>query len=81
MIRFNFRINSGAQIKIASNEGDGSDRLVTITGTPEAVGMAQYLINSRYPGHMTCTHGVSVPVLYRIHSEVNSFLSIGMSTI
>lgn len=41
------RISSGAQIKIAGNEGDGSDRLVTITGTPEAVGMAQYLINSR----------------------------------
>ena len=42
------RVNSGAQIKIAGNEGDGLDRLVTITGTPEAVGMAQYLINSRY---------------------------------
>ena len=42
------RVSSGAQIKIAGNEGDGSDRLVTITGTPEAVGMAQYLINSRY---------------------------------
>lgn len=35
-------------IKIAGNEGDGTDRLVTITGTPESVGMAQYLINSRY---------------------------------
>ena len=35
-------------IKIAGNEGDGSDRLVTITGTPESVGLAQYLINSRY---------------------------------
>ena len=42
------RVSSGAQIKIAGNEGDGGDRLVTITGTPEAVGMAQYLINSRY---------------------------------
>lgn len=42
------RVNSGAQIKIAGNEGDGGDRLVTITGTPEAVGMAQYLINSRW---------------------------------
>ena len=41
------RVNSGAMIKIASNEGDGSDRLVTITGTPESVGIAQYLINSR----------------------------------
>ena len=41
------RVSSGAQIKIAGNEGDNQDRLVTITGTPEAVGMAQYLINSR----------------------------------
>ncbi len=43
----NSRISSGAQIKIAGNEGDSQDRLVTITGTPEAVGVAQYLINSR----------------------------------
>lgn len=41
------RMSSGAQIKIAGNEGDESDRLVTITGTPEAVGVAQYLISSR----------------------------------
>ncbi|XP_041379793.1 poly(rC)-binding protein 3-like [Gigantopelta aegis] len=38
------RVSSGAMIKIAGNEGDGTDRLVTITGTPESVGMAQYLI-------------------------------------
>jgi len=55
------RVSSGAQIKIAGNEGENQDRLVTITGTPEAVGMAQYLINSR------------------IHSEVNSFISVGMN--
>ena len=42
-----YRVSSGAMIKIAGNEGDGTDRLVTITGTPESVGMAQYLINSR----------------------------------
>lgn len=41
-------VSSGAQIKIAGNEGgDSTDRLVTITGTPEAVGVAQYLISSR----------------------------------
>ncbi|KAL5508990.1 hypothetical protein EMCRGX_G004264 [Ephydatia muelleri] len=40
------RVTSGAQIKIANSEGESTDRLVTITGTPEAVGMAQYLINS-----------------------------------
>ena len=41
------RMMSGATIKIANNEGDMIDRLVTITGTPEAVSLAQYLINSR----------------------------------
>lgn len=41
------RMMSGANIKIANNEGDMIDRLVTITGTPEAVSLAQYLINSR----------------------------------
>ena len=47
MCLYTHRVSSGAQIKIAGNEGDNQDRLVTITGTPEAVGMAQYLINSR----------------------------------
>ena len=47
MLLITCRVNSGAQIKIAGNEGDESDRLVTITGTPEAVGVAQYLISSR----------------------------------
>ncbi len=46
-----FSVNSGAQIKIAGNEGEGTDRLVTITGTPEAVGVAQYLISSRYKNY------------------------------
>ena len=47
---YSHRVSSGAQIKIASSEGESQDRLVTITGTPEAVGMAQYLINSRLVG-------------------------------
>ena len=51
-----FSVSSGAQIKIAGNEGDSPDRLVTITGTPEAVGVAQYLISSRY-------------VFYLMHTE------------
>ena len=38
---------SGAQIKISSNEGDLVDRVVTITGTPDSVAAAQYLISSR----------------------------------
>lgn len=41
------RMVSGAQIKISSNEGDLVDRTVTITGSPEAVTTAQYLISSR----------------------------------
>ena len=129
-----YRVSSGAQIKIAGNEGDNQDRLVTITGTPEAVGMAQYLINSRYTmcvcawveaggwmggelygigGYMFLYIGITLVFLYtcatsltvylfpptlslspspslslslslsphttRIHSEVNSFITIGMS--
>ncbi len=53
-----YRVNSGAMIKIAGNEGDGSDRLVTITGTPESVGLAQYLINSRLVS-ITCANILS----------------------
>nr|QZX63223.1 poly(rC)-binding protein 3/4 [Halisarca dujardinii] len=41
------RMRSRAQIKISSNEGDLVDRTVTITGDPEAVSTAQYLISSR----------------------------------
>ena len=57
------RVSSGAQIKIAGNEGENQDRLVTITGTPEAVGMAQYLINSRYD-HLGPDRQYNVPVPY-----------------
>jgi poly(rC)-binding protein 2/3/4 len=42
---------SGAMIRISNCEerGDGasSDRTITITGNPEAVALAQYLINMR----------------------------------
>ncbi|XP_014662134.1 PREDICTED: poly(rC)-binding protein 3-like isoform X4 [Priapulus caudatus] len=37
---------SGAAIKIANQEDGSTDRAVTITGAPEAVSMAQYLINA-----------------------------------
>uniref|UniRef100_T1ISR9 K Homology domain-containing protein n=1 Tax=Strigamia maritima TaxID=126957 RepID=T1ISR9_STRMM len=38
---------SGATIKISNSEEGSKDRSVTITGTPEAISMAQYLINTR----------------------------------
>ena len=42
------RMMSGAQIKISNNEGELVDRMVSITGTPDSVTLAQYLISSRY---------------------------------
>ncbi|KAL5009868.1 hypothetical protein ScPMuIL_012173 [Solemya velum] len=38
---------SGANIKISNAEEGSPDRKVTITGTPETIGLAQYLINTR----------------------------------
>lgn len=41
---------SGAMIRISNceeREGGATDRTITITGNPEAVGLAQYLINMR----------------------------------
>ncbi|GAB6031896.1 Poly(rC)-binding protein 3 [Chamberlinius hualienensis] len=37
---------SGATIKISNSEEGSKDRAVTITGVPEAISMAQYLINT-----------------------------------
>ena len=39
---------SGATIKIANAEEGSSDRKVTITGSPETINAAQYLINARW---------------------------------
>lgn len=39
---------SGATIKISNSEEGSKDRAVTITGVPEAISMAQYLINTRW---------------------------------
>lgn len=38
---------SGAQIKISNCEDGNSDRKVTITGVPETITLAAYLINTR----------------------------------
>ena len=43
----NNRLMSGAQIKISNNEGDLVERTVTMTGSPGAVSIAQYLIGAR----------------------------------
>ena len=43
----NSRLVSGAQIKISNNEGDLVERTVTMTGSPGAVSIAQYLIGAR----------------------------------
>ncbi|XP_070536344.1 poly(rC)-binding protein 3-like isoform X2 [Ptychodera flava] len=37
---------SGATIKIANSQEGSSDRAVTISGTPESISLAQYLINT-----------------------------------
>ena len=42
-----FRQLSGATIKIANADEGTTDRKVTITGTPETINAAQYLINAR----------------------------------
>lgn len=44
---FHFRQMSGAMIKISNAEEGSPDRKVTITGTIETIGLAQYLINTR----------------------------------
>ncbi|XP_074603503.1 poly(rC)-binding protein 3-like isoform X1 [Brevipalpus obovatus] len=38
---------SGATIKISSSEEGSKDRTVSISGTPESINLAQYLINTR----------------------------------
>lgn len=38
---------SGAQIKIANPVDGSTDRLVTITGTPASISLAEYLMNAR----------------------------------
>ena len=38
---------SGANIKISNAEDGSADRKVTITGTPDTIGLAQYLISTR----------------------------------
>lgn len=39
---------SGAQIKIANPVDGSTDRLVTITGTPASISLAEYLMNARW---------------------------------
>ncbi|XP_076356412.1 poly(rC)-binding protein 3-like isoform X1 [Tachypleus tridentatus] len=46
---------SGASIKISNSEEGSKDRTVTITGTPEAINLAQYLINTSMELHKNLT--------------------------
>ncbi|XP_033732206.1 poly(rC)-binding protein 3-like isoform X7 [Pecten maximus] len=46
---------SGAIIKISNAEDGAADRKVTITGTPETIGLAQYLINTSMEMHKNLT--------------------------
>jgi hypothetical protein len=43
-----FRQASGANIKIADLDEGSQDRHVTISGTPEQIQLAEFLIHSRY---------------------------------
>jgi len=45
---FCFRQASGANIKIADLDEGSQDRHVTISGTPEQIQLAEFLIHSRY---------------------------------
>ncbi|XP_065288019.1 poly(rC)-binding protein 3-like isoform X7 [Dermacentor albipictus] len=49
---------SGATIKISNSEEGSKDRTVTISGTPEAINLAQYLIN-------TSIQNAQLPLLWK----------------
>uniref|UniRef100_T1KBT4 K Homology domain-containing protein n=2 Tax=Tetranychus urticae TaxID=32264 RepID=T1KBT4_TETUR len=46
---------SGASIKISNSEEGSKERTVSITGTPESINLAQYLINSSMELHQNLT--------------------------
>ncbi|RWS17886.1 poly(rC)-binding protein 3-like isoform X5 [Dinothrombium tinctorium] len=46
---------SGATIKISNSEEGSKDRTVTISGTPESINLAQYLINTSMELHKNLT--------------------------
>ncbi|XP_053204137.1 poly(rC)-binding protein 3-like isoform X1 [Panonychus citri] len=46
---------SGAAIKISNSEEGSKDRTVSITGTPESINLAQYLINTSMELHQNLT--------------------------
>lgn len=81
---------SGAMIKISNAEEGAPDRKVTITGTPETIGLAQYLINTRcvYPqqvyyywsaGAYTCISIRVVPLLGRPNTGISRFICWALS--
>lgn len=49
------RQKSGAGISIEDPTTDSDDRIITITGTAEAIQSAQYLLQMRYSPQCSCT--------------------------
>ena len=76
---FCFRQASGANIKIADLDEGSQDRHVTISGTPEQIQLAEFLIHSRYYTNnlflfQLIKFSLSLSPLYRIASEIGGIL-------
>jgi hypothetical protein len=71
---FCFRQASGANIKIADLDEGSQDRHVTISGTPEQIQLAEFLIHSRYSFSSLIYHPLFRSFLYRIASEIGGIL-------
>ncbi|CAH1774687.1 unnamed protein product [Owenia fusiformis] len=70
---------SGAQIKISNPEDGSTDRKVTITGVPEAIQAAQYLINASMELHKTLTlDPTSSPQTAPLVSQAPSLNTMGL---
>lgn len=68
---------SGATIKISNSEEGSKDRTVTISGTPEAINLAQYLINTRWVGDP----GTQMPAgSFTSHEHVHSVRNLHEET-
>jgi len=63
---FCFRQASGANIKIADLDEGSQDRHVTISGTPEQIQLAEFLIHSRYKSFILYFKFNNIVFLYLI---------------
>jgi hypothetical protein len=64
---------SGANIKIADIDEGSQDRHVTISGTPEQIQLAEFLIHSRYILFYVCFYFLII-FHHRIASEIGGIL-------